>query len=48
MKDGKLGEFSVAAIKGKRPDLERTGGGATSPLDRYLFMQCNRLCNCGV
>ena len=31
VKDGKLGEFSVAAIKGKRPDVEPTGGGATSP-----------------
>ena len=34
VKDGKLGEFSVGAIKGKRPDMEPTGGGATSPLDR--------------
>ena len=34
VKDGKLGEFSVAAIKGKRPYVEPTGGGATSPLDR--------------
>ena len=33
LKDGKLGEFSVGAIKGKRPDMEPTGGGATSPLD---------------
>ena len=34
VKDGKLGEFSVGAIKRKRPDLEPTGGGATSsPLD---------------
>ncbi|XP_066024453.1 proto-oncogene tyrosine-protein kinase receptor Ret-like isoform X2 [Pocillopora verrucosa] len=33
VKDGKLGEFSVGAIKGKRPDMEPTGGGATSPLD---------------
>ena len=32
--DGKLGEFSVGAIKGKRSDVEPTGGGATSPLDR--------------
>ena len=31
--NGKLGEFSVGAIKGKRPDLEPTGRGATSPLD---------------
>ena len=31
VKDGKLGEFS--AIKGKRPDLEPTGGGVTSPRD---------------
>ena len=34
VKDGKLGELSVAAIKGKTPDVEPTGGGATSPLDR--------------
>ena len=33
VKDGKLGEFSVGAIKGKRPDVEPTGGGATSPLN---------------
>ena len=33
VKDGKLGEFSVGAIKGKRLDVEPTGGGATSPLD---------------
>ena len=33
VKDGKLGEFSVGAIKRKRPDLEPTGGGVTSPLD---------------
>ena len=31
VKDGKLGEFSVGAIKGKRADVEPTGGGATSP-----------------
>ena len=35
VKEGKLGEFSVGAIKGKRPDVEPTGGGATSPLDRF-------------
>ena len=34
MKDGKLGEFSVATIKLKGPDVEPTGEGATSPLDR--------------
>ena len=34
MKDGKLGEFSVGAIKEKKPGVEPTGGGATSPLDR--------------
>ncbi|XP_066024991.1 uncharacterized protein [Pocillopora verrucosa] len=34
VKDGKLGEFSVGAIKGKKTDVEPTGGGATSPLDR--------------
>ena len=33
VKDGKLGEFSVGAIKGKRPDLEPTGRDVTSPLD---------------
>ena len=33
VKDGKLGEFSVGAIKGKGPDVEPTGGGTTSPLD---------------
>ena len=32
-KDGKLREFSVGAIKGKRPDMEPTGEGATSPRD---------------
>ena len=35
VKDGKLGEFSVGAIKGNRPDLEPTGGGVTSPLDVF-------------
>ena len=25
LEDGKLGEFSVGAIKGKRPDVEPTG-----------------------
>ena len=34
VKDGKLGEFSVGVIKGKRPDVEPTGRSATSPLDR--------------
>ena len=29
VKDGKLGEFSVNSIRGKRPDVEPTGGGAT-------------------
>ena len=33
VKDGKLGEFSVGAIKGKRPDVKPTGRGATSPLN---------------
>ena len=33
VKDGKLGEFSVVAIKKKRPDEEPTSGGATSPFD---------------
>ena len=31
-KDGKLGEFSVGAIKGKRPDVEPTGVDATTTL----------------
>ena len=35
VKDGKLGEFSVGAIKGKRPDVEPTGVGATSTLYGY-------------
>ena len=30
VKDGKLGEFSVGAIKRTRPDVEPTGVGATS------------------
>ena len=34
VKDGKLGEFSVGAINGKKTDVEPTGGCATSPLDR--------------
>ena len=33
VKDGKLGEFSVAAIRGTRTDVEPTGRGATSPPD---------------
>ena len=33
VKDGKLGEFSVGVMKGKRRDVEPTSGGATSPLD---------------
>ena len=33
VKDGKLGEFSVRSIKGTRPDVRPTGGGATSPPD---------------
>ena len=33
LKDGKLGEFSVGSVKGKRPDVKPTGGGATSPPD---------------
>ena len=33
VKDGKLVEFSFGAIRGKRPHLEPTGGGVTSPLD---------------
>ena len=34
VKDGKLGEFSVGTFIGKRSDVEPTGRGATSPLDR--------------
>ena len=33
VKDGKLGEFSVVVIKKKRPDVEPTRGGVTSPFD---------------
>ena len=33
VKDGKLGEFSVGSIKRKRPNMEPTGGSATSPPD---------------
>ena len=33
VKDGKLGEFSVVSIKGKRPDVKPTSGCATSPPD---------------
>ena len=33
VKDGKLGEFGVVAIKMKRPDVEPTSGGARSPFD---------------
>ena len=35
VKDGKLGEISVAALKWKGPDVEPTGGGATSLLDGF-------------
>ncbi|PFX12043.1 hypothetical protein AWC38_SpisGene24058 [Stylophora pistillata] len=28
VKNGKLGDFGVGAIKGKRPDVEPSGGGA--------------------
>ena len=31
LKDGKLGEYSVGSIKGKRPNMEPTGEGATPP-----------------
>ena len=33
VKDGKLGEFIVGAIKWKGPDVEPTGEGVTSPLE---------------
>ena len=33
VKDGKLGEFSVVAIKMKRTDVDSTSGGTTSPFD---------------
>ena len=32
-KDGKLGEFNVVSIKGKRPSVEPTGRGTTAPTD---------------
>ena len=32
-KDGKLGEFSVGAIKGTRPDVEPTSKGTPTPTD---------------
>ena len=35
VKDGKLGEFSIGAIKRKKTDEGPTGGGATFPLDRF-------------
>ncbi|XP_022799300.1 fibroblast growth factor receptor 3-like isoform X2 [Stylophora pistillata] len=31
VKDGKLGEFNVSSIKGKRPNFEPTGGGVLTP-----------------
>ena len=31
LKDGKLGEYSVGSIKGKRPNMEPTGEDATPP-----------------
>ena len=31
VKGGKLGEFSVGAIKGKRPDLKTTSKGTSTP-----------------
>ena len=33
VKDGKLGEFSVSAIKGTRPDVEPTSRGTPTPTD---------------
>ena len=33
VKDGKLGEFTVGAIKGKRPDVKPTNRGPTTPTD---------------
>ena len=33
VKDGKLGEFSVGAIKGKRPDVKTSSKGPTTPTD---------------
>ena len=32
-KDGKLGEFSVGAIKGKRPEVKTTSRGTPTPTD---------------
>lgn len=33
VKDGKLGEFSVGAIKGERPDVKTTCEGTKTQLD---------------
>ena len=33
LKDGKLGEYSVGAIKGKRPDVKTSSKGPTTPTD---------------
>ena len=33
VKDGKLGKFSVGAIKGTRPDVEPTSRGTPTPTD---------------
>ena len=33
LKGGKLGEYSVGSIKGKRPNMEPKGEDATSPPD---------------
>ena len=33
VKDGKLGEFSVGAIKGTRPDVGPTSRGTPTPTD---------------
>ena len=33
VKDGKLGEFNVSAIKGTRPDVEPTSRGTPTPTD---------------
>ena len=41
VKDGKLGEFSVGAIKGKRSDMEPTGGGVSFFFLRWLIGKNN-------
>ena len=42
VKDGKLGEFSVHLLKGKRPDVEPTSGGTTTPTDASSGGKCSK------